>query len=749
MSNDQQRPLSALSLLELFAAEAETQSRILTEGLLALDRNAHDLAAIEPLMRAAHSIKGAAAITQLEPVVRLAHEMESCFVAAQRGQLQLTPEGVDCLLAGVDMIVQISRLNTDDAPRWFTQHEAQLNATTTRIADTANHSSPLVPDASRAPLAPIDIDEPLNNAANARAQQALKVSVENFSDLLSLASESLVAANMLRPISQSMQRFKKLQESLFSTLDDLQQAISQGGADERIRDKSAYAWQKVSPLKQLLVEQLSELESCERRLLAGSYTMLEKVVALRMRPFRDVLHPFPRMVRDLARRLEKEIRLELSGEDTQIDREIMASLESPLSHLLRNAVDHGIETPLQRLAAGKPREGVIRIDAKHHAGTLRIHISDDGQGIDLEQIRSAIVARNMTSADMAAALGPAELLEFLFLPAFSMKATASDLSGRGVGLDVVHEAVRQHYGTVKIESEAGKGFHTHITLPVSQSVVRALIVTIAGEAYAVPITQLVRILETARTSIHLLEDKPFITLDDEHLALVSAAQVLALPAPTREDAELSLVVIGTGARRYALSVDAVVGEKLLVVQPIDTIFGKLRDISAAALLDNGAPILILDVADLLQSIENLLGEGKLRQLPGAGQGSAQQRKRVLVVDDSLTVREMERKLLQSNGFTVDVAVDGIDGWNAVRSESYDLVITDVDMPRMDGIELTMLIKKDERLQHLPVMIVSYKDRPEDRARGISAGADYYLTKGSFHDQTLLEAVADLIGEGHA
>jgi two-component system sensor histidine kinase and response regulator WspE len=213
--------------------------------------------------------------------------------------------------------------------------------------------------------------------------------------------------------------------------------------------------------------------------------------------------------------------------------------------------------------------------------------------------------------------------------------------------------------------------------------------------------------------------------------------------------ELAVVVIGAGQRRYALVVDAIRGEQSLAVQPLDGVFGKLRDIASAALLDDGAPVLILDVADLLLSIDKLLHEGGLHPLARPGEQKQRQARRILVVDDSLTVREMEKKLLLGRGYRVDIAIDGIDGWNVVRSGAYDLVITDVDMPRMDGVELVEMIRKDIHLHKLPVMIVSYKDRPEDRARGMTAGADYYLAKGSFHDETLLDAVFDLIGESGA
>ena len=274
---------------------------------------------------------------------------------------------------------------------------------------------------------------------------------------------------------------------------------------------------------------------------------------------------------------------------------------------------------------------------------------------------------------------------------------------------------------------------------------RALVVEVQGEAYAIPFVKVERVLKVAPGAIHTLENKQFFESGGEHLGLVSAAQVLELGELAPGADELAVVVIGSGLRRYALVVDAIRGEQSLAVQALDPIFGKMRDISAAALLDDGAPVLILDVPDLLLSIDKLLGEGGLHQLARQGAEQKRKAKRILVVDDSLTVREMERKLLLGRGYQVDIAIDGIDGWNVVRSGDYDLVITDVDMPRMDGIELVGLIKKDLHLHTLPVMIVSYKDRPEDRARGMTAGADYYLTKGSFHDETLLDAVFDLIG----
>ena len=736
MSQDQDSDLSQFSMMDLFRMEADVQARTLTDGLLAMERGAGDPATTESLMRAAHSIKGAAAIVGLDVVVQLAHGMEDAFVAAQHGKLTLTPARIDVLLAGVDLIVQCAALEEQGVAGWLGQNAARIAAAMQSIAQVAQ-----LQDAPPLPAAPAAAEE-------SAPQPAARAAMQNYDQLLALASETRINAHQLVPVIASLQRFKRNQASLFQAIEKLHEALVRS-ADPGLIEQAALAMQKTHPLKQMLHDHMADIDSYERRVLSVSNNLVDEVLALRMRPFRDGVHAFGRMVRDLARSLGKEAQLTISGEDTLVDRDILGAIEGPLNHMLRNAVDHGIEAPDQRRAAGKPTAGAIRLEAMHRNGMLSIVISDDGRGVNLEAIRQAVTKRKLASASMAQSMSKAELLEFLFLPAFSLKETASAISGRGVGLDIVQQAIRAQNGSVRIESEPGLGLRTAITLPLTQSIVRALVVDVQGEAYAIPIVKVERVLKLAPSSLHTLESKQFFDFGGEHLGLVSAAQVLELGQMAPPAGDLAVVVIGAGQRRYALVVDAIRGEQSLAVQPLDAVFGKLRDIASAALLDDGAPVLILDVADLLLSIDKLLREGALHQLAQAGAEQQRQAKRILVVDDSLTVREMERKLLLARGYRVDIAIDGIDGWNVVRSGAYDLVITDVDMPRMDGVELVGLIRKDIHLHKLPVMIVSYKDRPEDRARGMTAGADYYLAKGSFHDETLLDAVVDLIGESGA
>jgi two-component system sensor histidine kinase and response regulator WspE len=289
-----------------------------------------------------------------------------------------------------------------------------------------------------------------------------------------------------------------------------------------------------------------------------------------------------------------------------------------------------------------------------------------------------------------------------------------------------------------------------LQLPLTLSVVRALLVDIGGDPYAIPLVQIIRTLKLPKGRIDSLEGRQHFDLDGKRIGLVMAHQIFERSSPELSNDELPVVVLGDQSGAYGLIVDRFLTERELVVQPLDRRLGKIKDIAAGSLMEDGTPVLIVDVEDVVRSVEKLIATGQLSGLQYAADASEDmQRKRVLVVDDSLTVRELERKLLANSGYEVEVAIDGMDGWNAVRTGRFDLVITDVDMPRMDGIELVTKIKKDPHVRSLPVMIVSYKDRPEDRRRGLEAGADYYFVKGSFNDEMLFQSVVDLIGKADA
>ncbi|MDR6957361.1 two-component system sensor histidine kinase and response regulator WspE [Pseudomonas brassicacearum] len=750
MTPDQMRDAS---LLELFSLEAEAQTQVLSAGLLALERDPTQADHLESCMRAAHSLKGAARIVGVDAGVSVAHVMEDCLVSAQERRLVLSAVHIDALLQGTDLLTRIATPgNTLGAPD-IDAYVALMG----RLLDPNAAPTPTsAPPTGETPVEPLRVEltepEPVTPAEPAPkskrlsegGERVLRVTAERLNSLLDLSSKSLVETQRLKPWLATMQRLKRQQSNGLRALEALNVHLKEHALSLPAQEALDDARRLLSETQQLLAQKHAELDEFAWQASQRAQVLYDTALACRMRPFADVLSGQARMVRDLGRSLGKQVRLEIEGEKTQVDRDVLEKLEAPLTHLLRNAVDHGIETPEQRVLAGKPAEGLIRLRASHQAGLLVLELADDGAGVDLERVRRSIVARGLSLEQTAASLSEEELLTFLFLPGFSLRDKVTEVSGRGVGLDAVQHMVRQVRGAVVLEQTTGEGSRFHLEVPLTLSVVRSLVVEVGDEAYAFPLAHIERMCDLAPEDIVQVEGRQHFWHDGRHVGLVAASQLLNRPATQNSGQSLKVVVIREREAVYGVAVERFIGERTLVVLPLDERLGKVQDISAGALLDDGSVVLIVDVEDLLRSVDKLLDTGRLERIARQNQTQAP-RKRILVVDDSLTVRELQRKLLLNRGYDVAVAVDGMDGWNALRAEDFDLLITDIDMPRMDGIELVSLLRRDNRLQSLPVMVVSYKDREEDRRRGLDAGADYYLAKASFHDDALLDAVVELIG----
>ncbi|HLP88358.1 MAG TPA: hybrid sensor histidine kinase/response regulator [Nostocaceae cyanobacterium] len=791
---------SNFSLLDLFSMEVKTQVAVMNDCLLALEKQPQPTEELTILMRAAHSIKGAARIVQINPVVDLAHVMEDYFSAVKVGKLHINPNVIDVLLQTLDLFLVIADhcSSNGGAPLSSAIYEqtqsfiAQIHQiletnlftapTVVKVVDKTTASlQPIVvekpiPDKITASVQPLVIEEPIPDKITANSpplfteetlkeslpitavplhpeevqlnqNQLMRVSKEVLNQLMALAGESLVESKRLEPIIESLVQLKVNQIELSGLLEKLEEKVKQQNLDRSTENTLSQARQKVSECQNLLSERQNELELFYQHSANFANRLYRQVVTTRMCPFEEKGQRLPRIVRDLARQLNKKVNLQIIGKTTLVDRDILERLETPLVHILRNALDHGIESPQQRLAIGKPEVGLIQIEVSHRAGKLFITISDDGKGIEAEYLRQEIVKKKLTNWEMVAQLSEAELMDFLFLPGFSTSEVVTEYSGRGVGLDIVYSTVREFGGSLRAVSQPQQGMILYLQLPLTLSVIRTLLVEIAGEPYAFSLTRIEQVVMLSTSEIQVSENQPYFLLQNQPIRLVLAHQVLELPAPKVNSELMSVVVISDRLNHYGLVVDRFLGERNLVIKPLDSRLGKVPNISAAAILDDGSPVLIVDVEDLLISTAKVFSSGEISQVQQSTQQAVTKAsKRVLVVDDSLTVREMERKLLENKGYQVEVAINGMDAWNIVRSRNFHLIVTDIDMPRMNGFELTNLIKGDQQLKTLPVVIVSYKDRQEDRLQGLQAGADYYLTKSSFHDDTLLEAVIDLIGE---
>jgi two-component system sensor histidine kinase and response regulator WspE len=751
-------------MIELFRLEVENQSVVFAENLLALEHDPADASRLETLMRVAHSLKGAALMVDCEVAGRVAHELENVFVAAQEGSLVLAPEHVDVLFRSMDLIQRIAQAPEDTSGSGESEHVEEAQQFLGELAKVWAHPSEPANGSSKPrqpqeisvldlpaliPEAEIAVNELLTDPDDGpqKHQRYLRVTPENLDRLLALTGESLVESRRLVPFGESLLRLKRQHNELAHLLDRILESLRQTKSSEPAEVQIGQVRAQLIWLREELSKRLLEFGEFHRRSTSLSHRLYGEALACRLRPFADGVRGFPRLVRDLARDLGKKARLEIVGPDTYVDRDILEKLESPLTHLLRNAIDHGIEQPEVRAQSGKPSEGVIRLEARESAGNLLITVADDGQGINLADLRIAVVQKKFTTAEAAGQMTDDELLEFLLLPGFTTRQTVTETSGRGVGLDAVQSIIKEIRGEIRIRTQLGHSTTFQMRLPLTLSIVRALVVEIGNEPYAFPLSHITRALKVASKDIQVTAGRQHFRFEDRQIGLIAADQIFGGAEDNSPGESLSVVVIGAEGNCYGMVTGNFIGERELVVKQLDPRLGKIKDISSGALLDDGSPVLIVDVGDLIRSVEKSIEAGTLDSVKStAGEKIEKRRKRVLVVDDSLTIRELEKKLLQTRGYEVEIAVDGMDGWNAIRSGHFDLVITDIDMPRMDGIEVVTLVKRDLNLKSLPMMIVSYKDRPEDRRRGLEAGADYYLAKASFHETALLQAVVNLIGE---
>jgi two-component system, chemotaxis family, sensor histidine kinase and response regulator WspE len=727
-------------LLELFRQDLENCAAQLGSDLVQLESTRDPELLLERLMRAAHSLKGAARAVGIDRLVELAHQLEECFVAAQRGELTLDPPRIDALLGASDALGGLAHENAADFEHELEERHDQLLELATQIG--ALRSSGLAAEPGRpgrhgseagGGLTHVVAELPAKSPDNDTPtdDRVVRVAARSIERLLGLSAEALVQARRTSDFNGALAQLKQRQTELLERL-----AAQAGPGGKELREQVEECRRVTAELAPVLDHYVRAIEDLTGR-------MYHEALKSRMRPFVEAVQSLPRLARDVARRLDKRVALAIVGERTQVDRDVLEALQMPLQHLVRNAIDHGIESPEERVRRGKDAIASLRIEARHHAGMLAISVTDDGRGVDLPRLRQKLVETERLRADQAEQISEGELLRFLFTPGLSTAARVTDVSGRGVGLDVVASVVEGAGGSVRVSTESGRGTTFHLHLPVTRSVIRALIVEDGGESYALPLMRVQRILKLHVSDVRNIEQRQCLELDGEYVGLVRAHELLETPRGRAAD-ELVVLVISDRGRSFGVVVDRFIGEQDLVVRPLDRRLGKVPNLAAASLLNDGAPVLILDVDDLLRSIEQLLAHGRPEHIAVA-ESAPRPRPRVLVVDDSLIVRELHKQLLLGQGYEVKVAVDGADAWRALQQEAYQLVVSDVDMPHLNGFELVRRIKEDARLRSTPVIIVSYKEREEDRLKGLEAGADYYLTKSNYQDRALIEAVQDLLG----
>lgn len=489
----------------------------------------------------------------------------------------------------------------------------------------------------------------------------------------------------------------------------------------------------------LLSTQLAETLRGQSR---GLDRLQEQSMRLAMLPTASIFAPFPRLIRNLCRELGKVVDLQLDGGGTELDKQVLEQIVDPIRHLLINAVDHGIETPDDREAVGKDRRGSLKVTARQQGRQVVIEVRDDGRGISPATVKASAVRKGLI--DESDELSDQETLALLFKAGFSTAGIVTDTSGRGVGLDVVKEAVDRLKGTVDIDSTPGEGTVFSITLPITLAIIEAILVNIGGQEFAIPVSAVEEVVGVPEHDVQNIGGREAVVLRDQTTSLVPLHKVLSLPED--EIADGPVVVIATATRRVAFRVGELIGQQEVVIKGLGSFLPRMRHVAGASILGDGRVILVLDPYELIDSARRPLGGSAVSAPRRAGLGAASARQaRVLVVDDSLAIREMLRSIFEAAGYLVDVAVDGADGLTKVRQQKFDGVITDVEMPRLDGFGLVEGIRSRAEYEHLPVIMVTSLAKEEHRRRGLEVGANAYIVKSSFDQSLLLETLRSLVG----
>jgi two-component system chemotaxis sensor kinase CheA len=462
-----------------------------------------------------------------------------------------------------------------------------------------------------------------------------------------------------------------------------------------------------------------------------------------MLPLATITPTFGRMVRDLAREQNKQINLTMVGGDTELDKRVLEQIKDPLIHLLRNAVDHGLESPAQRQQAGKPAEGQITLAASQQGNNVVITISDDGEGLDIPAIRLAAVRKGLLDKAEVEKLNEAEVAHLIFNSGLSTSKIITDISGRGVGLDVVRQNVEELHGALEVSFGPGQGTTFTLTLPLTLASSRGLLVRAGQQTFALPLTTVERMLHVERSAIASVEGREAMTHQGKPIALAWLEDLLELPSGSKEANPLTVVIVAVAEKRLGLIVDSLVGEQEIVMKSLGKQLAKVTGIAGATVLGSGQVILALHAADLVK----LAGRTASRPSTGpkARPAEEKQHKTILVVDDSITTRTLEKNILEAAGYQVKLATDGEEALAVLVSSGLpDLIVSDVNMPRLDGFELTKRVKQDKRHADIPVILVTSLDSPADKARGIEVGADAYIVKSKFDQGNLLEIVEQLV-----
>ncbi len=768
-----------------FTIEAGEHLDAMSGGLLEVEKDPASTShapLIETICREAHSLKGASRAVNMVAVETVCQALENVFSAWKYGELQPAAAQFDTLYQSLDVIEKLLA-----APENGTA-SAQITPLVQRLgAIKEGKSEPVTapPEPAPAPieappeiaLAPISAiaEEPAAVASppvapvaspvaeKATLSETVRISTRKLDALLLQAEEMLVVkltasqrADDLREAESSLELWKKEWDKISPQLRRARRALDKNNADgapptlvpvARLLEFLDWNQTYVKSLESKLTALSRSAEHDQRATSALVNNLLEDTKKLLMMPFATLLGIFPKLVRDLSHDQGKDVQLMMRGSEVEIDKRILEEIKDPLIHLLRNSVDHGIEAPDERVRLGKAHRATVSIVVSRVGGNeVEVLISDDGAGMDSEKIRAAAVRKGALSESEAALLDEAQTLALIFHSGVSTSPIITEISGRGLGMAIVREKVEKLGGSIELETRPGTGTTFRISLPLTLATFKGILTQAAGQIFVIPTADVERVVRIQPGDVQTVENRETIALNradagQDLVSLVWLEDVLELPAKAKEEsAFLQVVVLGTREKRIAFVVEAILNEQEVLVKSLGDPLSRVRNVAGATVLGSGKAVPILNAADLMKSA---VKAGRTT-VSATAQGEAAPAKTILIAEDSITSRMLLKNILESSGYQVTTAVDGLEALTTLKTTLFDAVVSDIDMPRMNGFDLTAAIRGDKKLADLPVVLVTGRDSREDRERGIDVGANAYLVKSNFEQSNLLEVIRRLI-----
>jgi two-component system chemotaxis sensor kinase CheA len=763
-------------LLSTFGVEAREHIRAISSGLIALEKTTaagQQLEILEAIYREAHSLKGAARAVNLAEIEAICQALESVFAALKRQEIMPVSELFDALHQATD---PLSTLLVAGEARPTAAEQSQIRTLVQRLEGIAKGSGVRGQGTEiRDQASTLDLERQSLVATppspTSGLVETVRISTTRLDSLL-LRAEELLAAKLtasqraadLREINAIVAVWHKERAKMHSTVSAMQRSwegvghrngqvrLSDGQEKATAQMKHALVFLEwndgyIKSLQSKLATLATAAAQDHRALGSMVDDLLQDMKSASMLPFSSVLEILPKLVRDLARDRGKEVEVVIQGGEIEIDRRILEEMKDPLIHVVRNCIDHGIEAPPERERKHKPRRGTVTIAiAQQNGSKVDLRVADDGVGLDLAGVTSAAQKLGLLTPEEADKLVKHDALALAFYSGVSTSPIITNISGRGLGLAIVREKVEKLGGVVSLETSPDVGTTFHVVLPLTLATLRGVLVQAAEQLFVIPTTRVERVLRVNTADIKTVENRETLPLNGQVLSLVRLAEVLELAPATATSASAGSVpaaVLAGAEKRIALLVDAVLSEQEVLLKNLGPQLRRVRNIAGATVLGTGQVVPVLNVSDVLKSAVRA-SAAAVRRVATTIAPTAAPSKTVLVVEDSITARMLLKNLLEAAGYRVVTAVDGVDGLTQVRSGTVDIVISDVDMPRMNGFALTAKIRSDQKFADLPVVLVTALESREDRERGIGVGANAYLVKSSFDQSNLIEVMQRLV-----